>query len=285
MTQSLHTDTRQGAGGTARGGDDRAPLFARLAGLAASLPVVLIPGSAIYMMVWARWTFYERHPDYIQQSAPTVSRAITDPYIGDPFAAAIVAVAVVIALAAVPIAYAYYGAISARAGHMPKVAASLRRMMALFLVMQALGTTGMVICTQITFRHDHDLHMLGSYLFFVFQALAILMSGIITTRLMRLPDTGRPSYLRLGSRYTRFRRAASFFTAGLAGLYVALFLVKGMDLPVTEYTIYYIYTVQEIVTISAYITQVMLYAPEIYRIVRTFVASGTWRLEGAAAAA
>ncbi|QGZ33589.1 hypothetical protein [Stappia indica] len=280
MRQSSHTATD---GGTPA--SDRAPLLARLTGLAAGLPVVLVPASAIYMMVWARWTFYERHPDYVQQSAPTVSRAITDPYIGDPFAAAILGVAIVIALAILPISYAFYGAISARAGHMPKVAASLRRMMAVFLVMQVLGTSGMVICTQVTFRHNHDLHMLGSYLFFVFQALSILMSGIITTRLLRLPDTGRPSYLCLGSRYTRLRRTLAFVTAGLAGLYVALFLVKGLDLPVTEYTIYYIYTVQEIVTISAYITQVMLYAPEIYRIARNLAASGTWRLEGAAAAA
>lgn len=280
MRQSLHTAT----GGSAPG-SERAPLLARLAGLAASVPVVVIPAWAIYMMVWARWTFYERHPDYIQQSAPTVSRAITDPYIGDPFAAVILAVAIVIALAMVPLTYAFYGAISARAGHMPKVAASLRRMMAVFLVMQVLGTSGMVICTQVTFRHDHDLHMLGSYLFFVFQALSILMSGIITTRLMRLPDTGRPSYLCLSSRYTRLRRALAFVTAGLAGLYVALFLVKGLDLPVTEYTIYYVYTVQEIVTISAYIVQVMLYAPEIYRIVRNLVASGTLRLDAAPATA
>lgn len=280
MRQSLHTAT----GGSAPG-SERAPLLARLAGLAASVPVVVIPAWAIYMMVWARWTFYERHPDYIQQSAPTVSRAITDPYIGDPFAAVILAVAIVIALAMVPLTYAFYGAISARAGHMPKAAASLRRMMAVFLVMQVLGTSGMVICTQVTFRHDHDLHMLGSYLFFVFQALSILMSGIITTRLMRLPDTGRPSYLCLGSRYTRLRRALAFVTAGLAGLYVALFLVKGLDLPVTEYTIYYVYTVQEIVTISAYIVQVMLYAPEIYRIARNLVASGTLRLDAAPATA
>lgn len=277
MEQSLNAGAGEASADASRG--------ARLAGWIVALPVVIVPGFAIYMMVWARWTFYERHPDYIQHSAPTVSRAITDPYIGDPFAAAILGVAVVIALAMVPLAYAFYGAISARAGHLPKVAASLRRMMALFLVMQALGTAGMVICTQVTFRHHHDLHMLGSYLFFVFQALSILMSGIITTRLLRLPDTGRPSYLCLGSRYTRLRRILAFVTAGFAGLYVALFLIKGLDLPVTEYTIYYIYTVQEIVTISAYIVQVMLYAPEIYRIVRNLAASGTWRLEGAAAAA
>lgn len=250
---------------------------ARLAGWIVALPLVIVPGFAIYMMVWARWTFYARHPDYILHSAPTVSRAITDPYIGDPFAAAILAVAIVIALAMGPLSFAFLGAISARAGHLPRVAAGLRRLMAVFLVMQALGTTGMVICTQVTFRHDHDLHMLGSYLFFVFQALSILLSGILTTRLLRLPDTGRPSYLCLGSRYTRLRRDLAFVTAGLAGLYVLLFLVKGLDLPIPEYDIYYAYTVQEIVTISAYIVQVMLYAPEIYRMTRDFVAGSRSR--------
>ena len=275
MEQSLEA----GAGEASADGSAAADASrgARLAGWVAALPVVIIPGSAIYMMVWARWAFYERHPDYILRSAPTVSRAITDPAIGDPFAAAILAVAIVIALAMVPLSFAFLGAISARAGHLPRVATSLRRLLAVFLVMQALGTTGMVICTQVTFRHDHDLHMLGSYLFFVFQALSILMSGILTTRLLRLPDTGRPTYLRLGSRYTRLRRDLAFVTAGLAGFYVLLFLVKGMDLPIPEYDIYYAYTVQEIVTISAYIVHFMLYAPEIYRMARDFAAGSRSR--------
>ena len=49
----------------------------------------------------------------------------------------------------------------------------------------------------------------------------------------------------------------------------SLTLIKGIELPVSEYTIYYIYTLQEILTISAFIVYLALFAPDIFAIGRS----------------
>ena len=85
-----------------------------LLGLLLSVPVVAIPLFQIPMMFWARWSFYQRHPDYVQHSAPTISRAISDPAIGGPFAMMILAVTAVVLLALVPIFHGYRTAIDTR---------------------------------------------------------------------------------------------------------------------------------------------------------------------------
>jgi hypothetical protein len=258
---------------------ERASNFAAAAGLLLAAPVVIVPGSAIIMMIWARWAFYQRHPDYVQHSAPTVSRAISDPFIGEPFAAVILAVACVMALALVPLCNAYLATIRLRTEGNPAARASLRRLMYVFMAVQACGTAGMVVCTQVTFRQDHDIHMVGSYFFFVFQAIAILLSGIVATRLVRLPSREGCPYLRLESTYSRIRRYLAFVTAGFAVFYLVLFVIKGFDLPIPEYDVYNFYTIHEIVTISAYIFHFMLYAPEVFRMTRSLVSTGSWRLE------
>ena len=79
-----------------------------LLGLLLSVPVVAIPLFQIPMMFWARWSFYQRHPDYVQHSAPTISRAISDPAIGGPFAMMILAVTAVVLLALVPLVCALH---------------------------------------------------------------------------------------------------------------------------------------------------------------------------------
>ena len=53
----------------------------------------------------------------------------------------------------------------------------------------------MVLTTQFTFAIDHDMHMLGSYLFFTFQAITILVAAVLCHILLRhqtrhaIPDT------------------------------------------------------------------------------------------------
>lgn len=258
---------------------ERATDFGAAAGLLLAAPVVIVPGSAIFMMIWARWAFYQRHPDYVQHSAPTVSRAISDPFIGEPFAAVILAVACVIALALVPLCNAYFATIRLRTEGDPAARTSLRRLMYVFIAAQVCGTLGMVVCTQVTFRQSHDIHMVGSYFFFVFQAIAILLNGVVATRLVRLRSRQGCPYLRLESRYSRIRRYLAFVIAGLAFFYLVLFVIKGFDLPIPEYDVYNFYTIHEIVTISAYIFYFMLYAPETYRMARSLVSTGSWRLD------
>ena len=239
----------------------------RLAGLALSLPLAIVPGSAIAMMVWARLAFYQRHPDYIMESAPTISRAISDPFIGGPFAMTILAVTGVIFTALVFLSRAFQVTIAHVWRDNPAQARRCGRLSRIMIACQVVGSSGMVLCTQYTFDNGHDLHMLGSYLFFIFQMLAIGMNGFLCTRIVRA-DNGSPwPDAALSPAATRFRVMLSKVVIVTALIYFTLFAIKRMDLPVTEYTIYYVYTVQEIITISAFILYLMTFSLDTYRLV------------------
>ncbi|MBL6430295.1 MAG: hypothetical protein HPM95_00020 [Alphaproteobacteria bacterium] len=68
---------------------------------------------------------------------------------------------------------------------------------------------------------------------------------------------------------SRVRKRAAQVVAGMAALYMVLFAIKGIELQVPEYTIYYVYTVQEILTISSFIIYLALFAPDIFAIGRS----------------
>lgn len=251
--------------------DRGASRMERLAGLALSLPLVIVPGSAIAMMVWARWAFYQRHPDYVQHSAPTISRAISDPFIGAPFAATILAVSIVIGLALIALANGFRLAIA----HVHAEDADLRRrnntFVNIMLACQVVGSSGMVMCTQYTFYNNHDLHMIGSYLFFIGQILAIGMNGVLCARLTRADTGGDWPLLAVSRSASALRVRVSKAVVVIALGYFFLFAIKKFDLPVSEYSIYYVYTLQEIVTISAFICYLMTYSLDMHSIARDFV--------------
>lgn len=235
----------------------------RLFGLALGVPLAVVPGSAIVMMVWARHEFYQRHPEYVQESAPTISRAITDPVIGEPFALTILAVTAVIFTALVFLSRPFR---ITSAQILPAQARGSSLLHWVMYVSQVLGSSGMVLCTQYTFRNGHDLHMLGSYLFFIFQMLAIALNGIVCARIMRAWDGKHWPEGGLSLAATRFRGWFSKVVVAAALVYFVLFAIKRADLPVSEYTIYYVYTVQEIIAISAFILYLMTYSLDAYRL-------------------
>lgn len=238
----------------------------RLAGLAVSLPIALVPASAIVMMVWARQAFYQRHPDYVQHSAPTISRAISDPAIGAPFALTILAVTTVILVALVFITRAFQATIAHVWRDDPVRLRRNQALLPLVIGLQVVGSGGMVLCTQYTFSNGHDLHMLGSYLFFVAQVLAIGLNGLMCARLVSDDDgAGDWPHLGLSRRATAFRIGFAKVVVAVTFLYFVLFGIKGVDLPVPEYTVYYVYTVQEIVAISAFILYLMTYSLDVHR--------------------
>ena len=66
-------------------------LVFRTAAIAAFLvPVVQIPA-----LIWAREAFLDLHPDYVTDP-PTISRAISDPRVGEPFAGLILLITVLL---------------------------------------------------------------------------------------------------------------------------------------------------------------------------------------------
>ncbi len=247
-----------------------------LLGATLALIAILVPLLEIPTLIWARLAFFQLHPDYAARTPPTISRAISEPLIGDPFAVLILFVTALIAIAVVPIAIGYRNAIHAAHAPGSKPRRFELSLLALMLAIQVVASTGMVVCTQYTFANGHDLHMAGSYAFFFGQATVILISGRLSASLanaaMLTGDAGmtRGISLRqftLDAKEThRHRARAAKWIVGIALVFFALFIAKDLPLPVDAHAVRTAFTIMEIVTISALMIYLGLFAPDLYRI-------------------
>ncbi|WP_421693114.1 hypothetical protein [Aestuariivirga sp.] len=232
-----------------------------------ALPAALVPIIEVPLVVWARHSFLFRHPDYADDP-PTISRAISDPSIGAPFATVILVITGLIALALPVIFWAYLVSISRMpAGRSFKTA--LYGLAFLTLACQIAASFGMVLTSQYTFSIDRDLHMLGSYIFFAAQAVTILLAATLCRVLLHLQQKYQlpeESYLfRPGMHRFRFRFA--LVIVALAVLYGVLFFVKDHTLPISAYVVQIAYTQCEVLVISAFVLFLGSYAVDIHAMV------------------
>lgn len=232
-----------------------------------ALPAVLVPIIEIPLVLWARATFLSRHPDYLDEP-PTISRSINDPFVGAPFADLILFITAMIAIMTPILVWSYALAISRLELSRPR-RAILHLLLLLFLVFQITASTGMVVTTQYTFDINHDLHMVGSYLFFAFQALAILMAATLCRllhgehRKQEIDDDAwqfRPAM-------HRFRFRFALVIVGLVVLYGILFAVKDHIPPAGAYAFQIVYTQCEVIVIGCYVLFLGTYGVDVYDMV------------------
>ena len=233
-----------------------------------ALPAFLVPVIEIPLVLWARFTFLSLHPDYYDDP-PSISRSINDPLVGGPFANLILLITALI-LAIVPvIILAYLTAIS-RLTLSRGRRAVMYALLALVLVLQLVASAGMVLTTQFTFAIDRDLHMLGSYVFFVFQALGIMAAASLCRMLLHqqrkhgIADHAwqfRPAM-------HRFRVRFAMLIFGLIVLYGILFVLKDHVSPHIYYLVQVAYTQCEVIVIGAYVIFLGSYAVDIHHMVR-----------------
>ena len=240
----------------------------RALALLLALPAALVPVIEVPLVIWARHDFLFRHPDYADDP-PTISRAISDPLIGAPFAMVILVITGLIALALPVIVWAYLVSISRLpAGRAVKTALYL--LVVLTLACQITASFGMVLTSQYTFSIDRDLHMLGSYIFFAAQAVTILLAATLCRVLLHVQQKHRlpeESYLfRPGMHRFRFRFALAI--VALAILYGVLFFVKDHTLPISAYVVQIAYTQCEVLVISAFVLFLGSYAVDTYALVQ-----------------
>lgn len=256
--------------------DKRESLFdAPLAGVVLALAAILVPLLEIPTLIWARLTFFQLHPDYAARTPPTISRAISDPIIGDPFAMLILFVTALIAIAVLPIAIGYRNSI--HLAHPPgsRARRSSLRLLAAMLALQVLASAGMVVCTQYTFANGHDLHMAGSYVFFFGQATVILMSGHLSANIAKTAPAATQTWtaqrfslgnFTLDAGMHRRRARASRWVVAIALIFFALYIAKDLPLPIDSHGVRTAFTITEIATISALMLYLGMFAPELYRI-------------------
>ena len=242
-----------------------------------ALPALLVPVIEIPLVLWARSSFLSMHPDYMDDP-PTISRAINDPSVGLPFADLILVITTLIMMALPVMLLSYALAISrldlsrARRGVM-------YGLLFLFFVFQITASTGMVITTQFSFATNHDLHMLGSYLFFAFQAITILVAATLCRLLLhQQQEHGIPDHewhFRPGMHRFRFRFA--LLIGALAALFGILFVIKDYPLPISPYAVQVIYTQCEVIVIAAFVLFLGSYGVDIFYMVREGKLRLTWR--------
>lgn len=200
---------------------------ARLAGLAA-LPVLAVPAIVAPAIVWARIAWHARHPSADATLYPTISRAISDPAIGEPFA-------FWVTLAALLLWPATHGILWMLAAELPDRAvlgpARHRLARGLFVAMSVCMTAtcvGMVWLARFRLgatAEEHRMHMIGSYVFFAGQATTIFLCAVHHA----LVGPARRAIGDGGFFTARARASGGFAVVAAAAFYGVVFHAKDGD--------------------------------------------------------
>lgn len=240
--------------------------------LAATLCVLPMSFVIIVVNYWiyrARADFIRLHPDYYAVEPPTISRAISDPAIGEPFAFWIAISAALLVVGVLPVCWLYFRSGLALPASSVRARRVLLTLPALAFVCQCAAAVGMVMLSSYRFPDFHDEHMLGSYVFFAGQAVVVMLAGFMCTAIARDPAAARA--LRDGAyidpRVSRFRGPAAFAGVGLALAYLGLFALKEVELPVLGTAIYWTYVLAEPTLISYFLAVLATYVWDVFRAV------------------
>ncbi|WP_204112471.1 hypothetical protein [Shimia biformata] len=198
-----------------------------------------------YQIYAARAGFIARNPDYVARKPPTISRAISDPEIGPGFAfwIGISAPIVFVGIAALFALLAKQLLASGHAGT-PR---GRRAILAcgLTVMLQGLASTGMVILSVFRFPDHNDMHMVGSYLFFISEAVMVTSMLVAQYMVFRLVGGGV-----LLPFMARLRWRLVWLTPVGGVIYLLLFVAKDFDLGTWQKPMYTAYVLTEPALIS-----------------------------------
>ena len=203
--------------------------------------------SVVYWIFTARAEYIARHPELVAIDPPTISRAISDPLIGEPFALWVTAAGLMLAFGVLMNILVYLRA----ARHLEAPTRYMRVVVALVMpacvLLQFASGIGMHTLSSFRFPTHNDTHMVGSYLFFVSQIFVVLCGVLICDAALR----DRASGARLqglgmsGPRMLRFRRAFGLFCFALTAAYFTLFKLKNVEFGAWNDFVYLLYVSTE----------------------------------------
>jgi len=155
----------------------RTSLWIRVAASALVAPFIINPAVTIGAMLWARHESIKLHPTLAAINPPTISRAIADPIIGDPFALWMFVVGGAQAFAVYRLALAM-GRTALVIGS-PRYRALMSVLLCFMVLAMAAAVVGVVMLSQYTGSISDYYHQLGSYLMFTGDGVGILLCGIL----------------------------------------------------------------------------------------------------------
>lgn len=145
---------------------------------AAALAYPAGPLSAALAIFWVHGDNFARHPEAYGEAPPTISRALWDPAIGEPFALIMILSAALLAIAITQVGVTLLRLVSQMPGrttNMPVLGA--------FAACEIVAVAGMIVLSHYTGRVDSRLHDMGSFMFFFGHAIGISLSGWLLRRM------------------------------------------------------------------------------------------------------
>lgn len=152
----------------------------RLIGSATGLSFPAGPLTAGTAIIWVHADNVVRHPESYAEAPPTISRALWDPAIADPFALLMVLSALFLTIAIAQVTLT----LGRLAWRLPGRGANTVLLL-LFGGCEAIAVAGMIVLSQYTGQFHSQLHDLGSYMLFFGHAIGISLSGWLIVRLRR----------------------------------------------------------------------------------------------------
>ncbi len=222
-------------------------------GLAANVFVVVTVNFWIYR---ARALYIAAHPDAVRDRPPTISGAIADPSIGEPFAWWITLSAVLLSFGVATLAWNIARETAPRLSGGP-ARAWLKGLAVLLALTQAAAAYGMYMLSSFRFPYHIDAHMAGSYLFFGAQTGVMLVSALIGVLMLASGKIGAP--------LVRLRMWCGFACVALALVYTLLFKIKNLDTGLPGDLVYGVYVLLEPALISGYLLVLALHLPDMWR--------------------
>lgn len=222
-----------------------------------------------YWIYHARSVFIANHPEYVSQQPPTISRAISDPTVGPDFALWISGSAILLIFGILGLAMFYLRLASL----LPSACSGLRRWIRILactlIAVQVVACVGMYLLSNYRFPDGDELHMLGSYMLFIGEALAMVHAWLISWLVLRNKDQfASVSRTSPGVGMLRLRIAAGMIVLLGVVAYACLFVVKGIDLGKANEAIYLIYVLSEPAVISGFLAVFLLFQTDLWLMLR-----------------
>ena len=164
------------------------------------VPVILGPGIAASAILWVHGVGLAYKMEDYATAPPTISRALLDPGIAGPFAIAMIASAILLAIAVSQVTLRLYR-------NMKLIGQDTAWLAALLLAVvtcEMAAIAGMVVLSQFTGNVNSKLHDTGSYMLFFGHALGISLAGLMIRGVLiklasqdQLPGTAVNNWLTL----------------------------------------------------------------------------------------
>ncbi len=221
--------------------------------------------SVVYWIFTARAEYIARHPELVAIDPPTISRAISDPLIGEPFAIWVTSAGLMLAFGVLMNILVYLRAarhLEAPTGYTRLVVAFV---MPACVLLQFASGIGMHTLSAFRFPNHNDTHMVGSYIFFVSQIFVVLCGVLICDAALRDRVSGdRMRALGMsGPRMLRIRRAFGLFCFALTAAYFTLFKLKNVEFGAWNDLVYLAYVSTEPAVITCFLLFLALFQTDI----------------------